>query len=169
MDPLIRKISGLQFQNIGVIATKATINSEIYQKSLSGLRPDFHVSPLATPLLVPMIEEGFYNNEISETILHHYLSHEALKGIEALLLACTHYPLIRPYIEDYFDHSVQVFDSTDVVVTAVEEELNRIGLKKESKGSNNHRFIVSDYTPAFEETTRLFYRDSIELEHFPIW
>ena len=169
VDPLVEKVKDLSLQKIGVIATKATINSGIYQKRLSENNKEQIVATLATPLLVPMIEEGFYNNKISETIIHHYLSDKSLNNIDAILLACTHYPLIRTYIEKYYDHSVSVFDSTDVVVLAVEKELRKLGLRKTDDQKNKHRFIVSDYTPAFEETTRLFYRESIELEHLPLW
>jgi glutamate racemase len=115
-----------------------------------------------------MIEEGYVHNEISHAVLQSYLSHSSLQGIDALLLACTHYPLIRPEIENFFGKNVQVFDSTDVVARAVKERLASKSLLNPQK-QHNHRFFVSDYTASFENTTRLFYREEIALEHCPIW
>ena len=60
------------------------------------------VHGLATPLLVPMIEEGFFNNKISRTVINSYLSRPKLKKIDALILGCTHYPLIKAEIEELY-------------------------------------------------------------------
>ena len=116
-----------------------------------------------------MIEEGFISNNISQAIIHNYLSHETLDGIEALLLACTHYPLIRKDIEAYFELRITVFDSTDIVAKAVEQRLAAANLLNPSKAIPKHQFFVSDYTPSFEQTTSVFYGQQIELKHEPIW
>ena len=123
---------------------------------------------MATPLLAPMIEEGFVHNEVSQVILESYLGHHELEGIEALLLACTHYPLIRPEIETFYGDSVEVFDSTDVVAVEVKRVLEQSGLLNLQR-RHPHRFFVSDYTPTFEHATRIFYPEGIHLEHYPMW
>lgn len=156
------------FLVIYVIATKATIQSGIYEQQLLHLQPGLEVRPLATPLLAPMIEEGFVHNEVSQVVLESYLGHEQLHGIEALLLACTHYPLIKPEIEAFYDHKVEVFDSTDVVAGEVKRKLGEHGLLNDQR-RHAHRFYVSDYTPTFEQTTRVFYQEDIHLEHYPMW
>ena len=168
VDPLVEVVVKKQFRKVGVIATKATIRSNIYRLKLIEQQSDLEVASLATPLLVPMIEEGYFNNSISEAILEKYLSDPLFKSIEALLLACTHYPLIRKNIEQYFGQSVQVFDSNDVVAHAVKKKLKATNLlsKKQIK---DHQFFVSDFTHTFEETTRLFYKEKIDLAHCSIW
>ena len=157
------------FKKVGVIATKATIQSGMYQSKIREIRRNWEVGALATPLLVPMIEEGFIKGDISQAIIRNYLENEELKDIDALLLACTHYPLIRSHIEEILGPRVQVFDSIDVVTNELvrvleEKQLMRVGGEKPV-----HHFYVSDLTPSFEATTRIFYPEEIHLEHCPIW
>lgn len=168
VDPLVGAVAKKGFARVGVIATKATIQSGIYHKQLHRVRPSLEVEALATPLLAPMIEEGFVHNQASRAILDTYLAHPGFSDIEALLLACTHYPLIRKDIEDYFTHEVEVLDSTLVVAEEVAQKLGDNGLLSPQK-RHPHRFYVSDYTQSFEETTRLFYGEAIQLEHYQIW
>ena len=168
VDPLVKTVVKEQFKEVGIIATKATTRSGVYKQKLMEQQPGLKVHPLATPLLVPMIEEGYFNNNISKAVIENYLSHSSFESIDALLLACTHYPLIRQHMEDYFDHKVKVFDSTDVVATVVKEKLKASNLLNTEK-QNAHRFCVSDYTQSFEETAHFFYGEKIELEHCAIW
>ena len=115
-----------------------------------------------------MIEEGFVRKEVSQVVLESYLRHEQLQGIEALLLACTHYPLIKPEIDNFYQHQVEIFDSTDVVAAEVKRKLTEHQLLNDQR-RHAHRFFVSDYTPTFEQTTRIFYQEDIVLEHYPMW
>jgi glutamate racemase len=168
VDPLAEAVARKGFHKVGIIATKATVQSGMYERQLRALQPDLEIASLATPLLAPMIEEGYVHNEISQAVLRSYLGHASLQGIDALLLACTHYPLIRPEIETFFEGKVEIFDSTDVVAMAVQQRLGAKNLLSEEK-RRPHRFFVSDYTPSFESTTRLFYQEEIALEHCAIW
>lgn len=168
VDPLVETLSKHNFKKVGVIATKATISTGIYRKKLLEKQANLEVVSLATPLLVPMIEEGFFQNHISHSVIQQYLSVPQFEGIEALLLACTHYPLIRSDIEDYFNQTVEVFDSTDVVADQVKIILEQHDLLNKKRNSA-HQFFVSDYTESFEKTTKLFYQEQIELQQCPIW
>lgn len=168
VDPLVKRVAEQGFQKVGLIATKATVRSGIYEQQLHALQPELEVISMATPLLVPMIEEGYVNGSISHTVIEQYLSDPSFQGIEALLLACTHYPLIRPNIEQYYQGKVRVFDSTDVVTDQVKQLLTQHQLFNDQR-RHPHRFFVSDYTQSFEETTRIFYEEEVELEHYPMW
>jgi glutamate racemase len=168
VDPLVETVAGHQYKKVGVIATKATIRSGIYERRLHTLYPDLSVVSQATPLLVPMIEEGFFQNDISHTVLDQYLRHDGFQDIDALLLACTHYPLIRTEIDAYYNGKVKIYDSTDVVAQKVYDQLNTHQLLNPQRDQPHH-FYVSDLTPSFEATTKLFYDEAIVLEHMPIW
>ncbi|RZL10258.1 MAG: glutamate racemase, partial [Hymenobacter sp.] len=129
---------------------------------------DLHA--LATPLLVPMIEEGFFNGRVSEEIIRAYLDHPTLQGIDALLLACTHFPLIKPQMEAYYQGRVAVLDPSDVVAATVAEALATRQLLAPAAGTTPvHHFYVSDFTRSFEESTRIFFGQEVQLEHYPLW
>jgi len=169
VDPLVDEVTRHDFKKVGIIATKATVQSGVYQNKIREIRRNWEVGALATPLLVPMIEEGFISGNISHAIIENYLEQEPLQDIDALLLACTHYPLIRTHIEAILGPRVQVFDSTDVVADELVRKLGEKGLLCDDKNRPSHHFYVSDLTPSFEETTRIFYPEEIHLEHCPIW
>lgn len=168
VDPLVHKVIDKGFHHIGVIATKATISSSIYSRKIKAIRPESNVIELATPLLAPMIEEGFYNGNISRKIIESYLSHPSLSKIEVLLLACTHYPLIRNEINEYFDGKVTILDSIDVVKKEVKRLLVETNMESTQK-SGEDQFFVSDYTESFENAARIFYDEDVKLKAIQLW
>lgn len=155
-------------KNIGLIGTKKTVGSNVYQKKIDKLNKGIQLKSLATPLLAPMIEEGFFNNNISEQIIHNYLEDPGLQDIEALILGCTHYPLIKAQIEAYYQGKVQVIDSSDVVALALKRYLETQNLLR-TEGPLHDKFYVSDYTRSFAESTQIFFREQVNLEYYPLW
>lgn len=168
IDPLVQHTIDKGYQNVGVIATKATIGSNVYHKKLKTKDQRLKVNQLATPLLAPMIEEGFFNNNISQEVIKNYLSDDSMQGLDSLLLACTHYPLIRAEIEAYYDGEVDVLDSCDVLAYQVKEILSKENLLS-AELTKPHKYYVSDFTQSFEDTAKLFNGSEIELEVNNIW
>jgi len=154
---------------IGVIGTKGTIESRVYVKRIEKLNPRLHVKSRATPLLAPMIEEGFFNNKISQAVINSYLAIPSLKGIAALILGCTHYPLIKRQVESFYDGQVEIIDSTSVVAGTVRNELKRRKIQNLAKSKPKFNFHVSDYTDSFEMSTRIFFSEKIHLQESRIW
>lgn len=172
IDPVVAHV-GQHYAGrpVGLIGTKQTVGSNIYRKKIDQLDLGVDLHALATPLLVPMIEEGFFEGRVSEEIIRAYLDHPALHGIEALLLACTHFPLIRPQMEAHYQGRVAVVDPSDVVATTVAEALASCQLlaNPTAGAAPKHHFYVSDFTRSFEESTRLFFGQEVQLEHYPLW
>jgi glutamate racemase len=169
IDPVVDYVSAQSTtKHIGVIGTKATIKSEVYAAKLKAKSKKLSVSSLATPLLAPMIEEGFFNNKISKTIINDYLSRPKIKNIDSLILGCTHYPLIRPEIEQYYKGRVTIFDSARIVAHHVQWVLDEQHLLSTSK-AGKHRFFISDFTQSFEQSTKLFFKGKIKLEQKNLW
>jgi len=169
IDPMIEAvIADDSIKNLGIIATKTTIASGVYQEKLSRRKPSLKFSAVATPLLAAMIEEGFYNDKISYAVLESYLSQPELKDIDALVLACTHYPLIKNEISALYHHRIRIFDSAEVVAHKLKWILEKEQLAASEKGGKDI-FYVSDFTQAFETTTRIFYGQEIQLEYYDIW
>ena len=164
IDPVISEVvKNCSKFNIGVIGTKATISSGVYEKKIKALCYGARINSLATPLLAPMIEEGFINETISNTIITNYLSNKKLKNIDHLILACTHYPLIQQEIKDYYMGSVNVIDSANIVAKYIAKKLNKENLLNNNK-SNKHHFYVSNYTESFEKSAKFFFKEAIKLE-----
>lgn len=152
-------------QSIGVIGTKGTIKTRAYPRVIKEYNSSLTVKTMATPLLVPMIEEGFFNNNISQTIINNYLSNRFLDEISALILGCTHYPLIRKQVEKYYvDKNVAVLDTAGIVADSVAKTI------EDSNGEAPvHRFMVSDFTVSFQNSTRMFFGEKIALEVADLW
>jgi glutamate racemase len=154
--------------NIGVIGTKATIQSNIYEIEIKALCSSAKVSSLATPLLAPMIEEGFINEDISHTIIANYLSNKQLAHIDHLILACTHYPLIHQEIKDYYKGTVNVIDSAKIVVEHIAKQLKNDNLLNDSNQTEHH-FYVSNYTESFEKSAQFFFQENLKLKEVKLW
>jgi glutamate racemase len=168
IDPVVDHMAERNFRKIGVIGTKRTISSGTYEKKLMESSPGATVVSMATPLLVPMIEEGFIFDDISNAIIRTYLSNESLAGIEALILGCTHYPIIKNQISKFFNFNVEVVDSARIVAMILRDTLEKNNLLNGS-GKVKDQFFVSDYTTYFEKIARMFFEGEINLKKADIW
>ncbi|MEQ9405550.1 MAG: glutamate racemase [Cyclobacteriaceae bacterium] len=156
---------------IGLIGTKQTVSSLVYEKMIRELQQNNVFNAVATPLLVPMIEEGFSGNHVSEEIIKTYLSDDSISEIDALILGCTHYPIIKSEISQYYSNEsrkVEVIDSAEKVAGALKGYLEFNQLIAESAAEKDE-FLVSDFTESFEKTTKIFFGKEVHLEKIPIW
>ncbi len=171
IDPIVAHLGrAYAGRRVGLIGTKQTVNSNVYKKKVDDLDAGVDLQSLATPLLVPMIEEGFFRNSISDDIIGTYLGTPALADIDALVLACTHYPLIKEQIARFYEGQVDVLDASDVVAADAEAYLAAQGLLAPVAATPPaHHFYVSDFTRSFEESTRIFFGQEVHLEHYPLW
>ncbi|KAA9327175.1 glutamate racemase [Hymenobacter busanensis] len=171
IDPIVQYV-GQHYagRTVGLIGTKQTVGSNVYRKKIDALGQGISLQALATPLLAPMVEEGFVHNAVSQSVVNNYLSDPALDGIDALVLACTHYPLIREQIVEFYQGQTDVLDPSDTVAQALQALLQAHALTAPATVQPpKHHFYVSDFTPSFEESTRLFFGQEVDLEHYPLW
>lgn len=154
---------------IGVIGTKGTIESRVYVKRIEKINSQIKVMSCATPLLAPMIEEGFFNNKISQAVIDSYLTKPSLKGIKGIILGCTHYPLISKSIEAFYKGSVEVIDGSKIVASECKKVLESMNLLSGSTTVSPDQFFVSDFTESFEASTRFFFKKKIHLKESRIW
>jgi glutamate racemase len=167
--PVVRAVvQDESLKRIGIIGTQATVQSGIYETLFRAQKPELEITSLATPLLAPMIEEGFHTDVNMDNILKHYLLRKEFENIDALILACTHYPLIKDKIASIVPPSVKIFDNTTFVAREVQLELERLYLLNDKKQQHNE-FFVSDYTESFEKSTQIFYGSHIALQQVNIW
>lgn len=168
IDPVVSEVVNNKYQHIGIIGTRGTIASNVYADRIHSLNPEIKVSSLPTPLLVPMIEEGFIHDNISMHILDNYLNAESLKGIDVLIPGCTHYPLIIDDIRNYYKGLVDVPDTAAITAKSVESLLRQNDLVSDRK-NDNHHFYVSDFTDSFEQSTLKFFHEKVHLEQLNVW
>jgi len=169
IDPIVEHIGKQKNKKkIGVIGTKATIKTRAYPKRIAQKNKKQSVNSLATPLLAPMIEEGFFDNNISQTIINNYLSKKPLKNIDSIILACTHYPLIEKEIKKFYGSNVSIINSASIVAKHVKQILSKNKLLNKGRRKAHH-FYVSDYTASFDKSTKIFFQDKIKLEKKNLW
>ncbi len=164
INPVAEKVAYEIHNNVGVIATKATVNSGLYKKSIRKHNKFIKVDELATPLLVPAIEEGFKNHPITHAIIYNYLSNSKLKNIETLILGCTHYPLLIDEVKQYYGNRVRVIDSPNIVANQLKIILEKHDLLNPNNPNPDYHFYLSDITKNFEKISKKFFGKSIELQ-----
>ena len=168
IDPIVSFISKKYFnKKIGVIGTKATIQSGIYENKILEKNSSLSVASLETPLLAPMIEEGFFNQEISSTIIKNYLNDKKLNKIDILVLACTHYPLIQNEIISFYN-KIDVIDSSKIIADYIHEELYKSKILNQANRPK-FNFIISNFTESFSKSANVFFKENISLEEIDIW
>jgi glutamate racemase len=150
-------------RRVGIIGTRATINSNVYTDKIAKDRPDIKVHAVPCPLLVPLVEEGWINKPETRMIVKKYLHPLKVRQIDTLILACTHYPILKPIIQKKIGRRVRVIDSAQAVAQQLISYFkdNNLILKKDIQGRS--QFYVSDITPYFEKIAQSIFKRRIPL------
>jgi glutamate racemase len=135
---------------IGVLGTRGTISSKVYQHEIKKHHPDAEVYGQACPLFVPLVEEQLYAHPITEMLVCEYLESISKHGIDTLLLGCTHYPLLIETIQKQIPQHIHVVDSATACAEAVQKELHEHKLSTASSSCGTYKFIVSDDPQKFQ-------------------
>lgn len=138
-------ISATRSGHVAVIGTKATVGSGAYERALREARAGIRVTSTACPLLVPLIEEGLLEDEITDAVLERYLTAVKDTDADTLVLGCTHYPLLAPAIARVAGPEIRLVDSAANCARAVAGTLDRYGLR--SAGSSGASLAISFTDP----------------------
>jgi glutamate racemase len=141
---------------IGVIGTAGTVASGAYVRAITTLAPGTRVEQAACPLFVPLVEEGWFDQPATELIAREYLAGLSAADLGALVLGCTHYPLLKPLLGRVMGSSVSLIDSAAETARVVAETLARNGLEAPAGREVYHRFVVSDDEPRFRQVGSRF-------------
>ena len=166
VTPAVKKaVEITQNKRVGVIGTRATINSMIYEKLLKERDPKIQVFSRPAPLLVPLIEEGWRKKPETKRILKKYLHPLRTQKIDTLILACTHYPIIRDLIQIKIGRKVKIIDPGEEVAVDFKNYLAQHSeIEKNLIRSSHHKFYVSDLTPQFIQLSFQWLGKKIPLE-----
>lgn len=134
---------------VGVIGTPGTIRSGAYQRALEALRPGVPVDVQPCPLFVPLAEEGWLEGEVPSLVAREYLRRFAGGSVGALVLGCTHYPLLKDVIAQTVGEQVALVDSAEATAEATAALLTREGLLATAGTEPVHRYFVTDVPDRF--------------------
>ena len=155
ISPIVASVAEQKkYQRIGVIGTRKTIGSGMFDQKLSQLNPMLKIIARATPLLAPMIEDGFVEEDVLLPIFKRYF--KGFGNCELLIPACTHYPIIYNQIERYFDNGLKVLHTPKIIAEKVSQVLANQQLIKPEKNDKQDSFYLSDITDDFLREAKLF-------------
>ncbi|MGN0421249.1 MAG: glutamate racemase [Lachnospiraceae bacterium] len=136
---------------IGVAGTEATIRSKTYTKVIKSMNPDAVVIGKPCPLFVPLVEEGFAKHKITEEVIDIYLSDMKKTDIDTMILGCTHYPLLRSRIIEYFGEKVHIVNPAYETAMDLKSILEKKGIANQSGKPAIYDFYVSDAAEKFTQ------------------
>lgn len=143
-------------ERIGIIATRGTIRSHAYQHALALRRTGLIIHGQAAPLLVPLVEEGWIDHPATAIVLQTYLAPLVDKGIDTLMLACTHYPLLIPVLRQLLPAEVRLVDSATTCAEHLLKELSRLELLAPAEREGQLEVHLTDLSEEFENLARRF-------------
>jgi len=149
---------------IGVIGTRATINTNIYEEKICAQAATAKVFSQPCPLLVPLVEEGWLNKRETKMILRRYLSPLKLQQVDTLVLGCTHYPLLKELIQPRIGKRTKVIDSSREVAAELKDFISaNPDLAGQLSHDGENRYCASDVTEAALATARRIFGRDIDL------
>ena len=140
-------------KKIGVIGTEATVRSSMYEKIIKGINPEVSVIGKACPLFVPLVEEGFKKHQVTDEIIDYYLASLKQSDIDALILGCTHYPLLRSKIKEYVGEKITLVNPAYETAMDLKRILQEMEMENpDIEGDHgSYSFYVSDAADKFKQ------------------
>ena len=140
-------------KKIGVIGTEATVRSSMYEKIIRGIDSEVSVIAKACPLFVPLVEEGFKKHQVTDEIIDYYLASLKKSDIDALILGCTHYPLLRSKIREYVGEKITLVNPAYETAMDLKRILKDMDMENpDIEGDHgSYSFYVSDAADKFKQ------------------
>ncbi|MCM2280674.1 MAG: glutamate racemase [Bdellovibrionaceae bacterium] len=162
-----RAIEVSKTQRIGVLGTRATVAGRAYDKAIQTIAPQAHVHSQACPLLVPLVEEGWENDPLTNLIVYRYLAPIVAQNVDTLIMGCTHYPVLRESFRRVVGPDVELVDSADAIAKLLDDDFQTGRLRgSPSHNKGTTELLVTDASPSFQEVAaRLLAPISLEPLH----
>lgn len=149
-------------QRIGVIGTVGTVRSGAYERAIRALSRDAQVRSAACPLFVPLVEEGWLDHPASALIAKEYLQPLLREDVDTVVLGCTHYPLLKPLLQQQLGPGITLIDSAEETAGAVGRRLFEQHLEAPAGSVGAVRFVVSDAAAQFEKVGGAFLGEAVK-------
>jgi len=164
ISPAVAVTTASPALRIGIIGTRTTIESGVYEHKILEAAPQTKVYSAACPLLVPLVEEGWLKKPETNMIVKKYLHPLKVRQIDTLILGCTHYPMLKKTIQEKIGRRVRIIDSAETVCDSIETYLEQHP-ETDARLSRNDRIrlFVSDLTAQFEAAAKMILKRNVEL------
>ncbi len=157
-------VSQKKKSRIGIIGTRGTVNSGIYERLIKERLPESSVFSTPCPLLVPLVEEGWFDKPETRMIVKKYLHPLRVRQVESLILGCTHYPLLKSIIQEKIGRRVKIIDSSVAVAEKIREFfLAHPDIDQTIEKTGRADLFVSDITEQFEKTASTILKMKVSL------
>ncbi len=150
--------------SVAVIGTRATVSSDAYRREIHAVNHEISIRTIACPLFVPIVEEGLADSEICRLTIDFYMKSLKKEVPDMLLLACTHYPMLKKSFRKYLSRKVKIVDSAEACAKFAEEYLKKNSLAASKSSTGTERFYVTDMPDSFFKQAKKFL--GRDLEHF---
>ncbi len=154
--------------HVGVLATSGTVSSESYRIEIEKLFPQLHVFQEACPMWVPLIENNELNNEGTEYFVKKYIERLFAQSryIDTIILACTHYPILRPAIEKHLPAGITLLSQGTIVAHSLQDYLARhVAMDQRITKTGKLDFLTTDSTEIFDTHASLFFGAEVRSQH----
>ena len=161
ISPTVKKVATLPLRKIGVIGTRGTIGSHAYRDAIKKLNAKSKVIELPCPLLVPAIEEGETSGQLISMLIRKYLIPLKKEKIDSLILACTHYPIIKKEIRRFIGQGVALIDPAEEIANSLSLYLKEKNLFAPKNSKAKRIYFVTDLTTRFIGVAEMFLGQTI--------
>ena len=167
--PALEAVQERGWHRVGLLATRSTVASGKYTKVVKEIEPTLKIIPVAAPLLVPLIEEGVQQKPWARKIIKGYVQQLKSQNVEAIILGCTHYGIIKKEIGQYAGAAVTVLDVSHIVAAKLQGYLERHPeLAKALSSGGTRRFLTTDAPKRFNELGRRFLGRAVQAEQITL-
>jgi glutamate racemase len=156
-------------RRIGVIGTPTTINSNAYARAIHAIEPDARLTSQACALFVPLVEEGWLDHPVTRLTAQEYLKPVLAEGVDSLVLGCTHYPLLKPLLQEVAGPNVALVDSADAMAEQTAALLTDLNLNNPDRVPPDYHFWVTDVPLRFQTIGERFLGRSLSNVHVVQW
>lgn len=165
----LNALAATQTRRIGVIGTPTTINSNAYGRAIHQVEPDARIVSQACALFVPLVEEGWLDHPVTRMTAQEYLKPVLAEKIDTMVLGCTHYPLLKPLLQEVTGEQVTLVDSAEAMAERTAALLTDMNLHTPSRNAAEYHFWVTDVPLRFQTIGERFLGRSLNNVHVVKW
>lgn len=165
----VSALAATRSRRIGIIGTPTTINSNAYSRAIHRLEPDARLFSQACALFVPLVEEGWLDHPVTRLTAQEYLKPVLAEHIDTLVLGCTHYPLLKPLLQEVVGPQVTLVDSAEAMADKTAALLSELGLHNPSRTAPQYHYFVTDVPLRFQAIGERFLGRALTHVHVVKW